>query len=160
MRITIGVIFAILLKLSFNAWADSSAADLSVEPAADIKPGEVVQIVVDALRINDSQTGDEGIATVWRFAAPGNKAVTGPLPRFSQMLKGGFADMLNHVDSEYGPIIIEDDLAVQPVWLITPSGDEVGYVFHIRKQGAGDYDGIWMTEAVFPIPPRDSGTSI
>jgi len=160
MRIIFGVFLAVLLNLSSSAWADSPTSTLSAEPESGLKPSDVVKIVIDALRINDPQAGDEGIATVWRFAAPSNKAFTGPLPRFTQMLKEGFADMLNHVDSEFGPIIIEDDLAMQPVWLITPSGDESGYVFHIRKQVDGEYAGLWMTEAVFPIAPRGSGTTI
>lgn len=160
MRILFGVFLAVLLNLSSITWADSPTDTLSVEPAVGIKPGEVVKIVVDALRDNDSEDGDQGIATVWRFAAPSNKAITGPLPRFSQMLKGGFADMLNHIDSDFGPIKIEDDLAVQPVWLITPSGDEVGYVFRLRKQTTDEYNDIWMTESVYPIAPKQSGISI
>ena len=160
MRSLSGAFLAFLLTLSSNAWAETDTHDLSVQPSVGIEPSEVVQIVVDALRVNDPNKGDEGIATVWRFAAPSNKAVAGPLPRFTQMLKGGFADMLNHLDSDYGAISIEEDLAMQPVWLTTPAGNEVGYVFHIRKQGSGKFNGIWMTEAVYPIAPRSSSTSI
>ena len=87
MRIKFGVFLAVLLNLSSSAWADSPTNALSAEPSVNIKPSEVVQIVVDALRVNDPQTGDKGIATVWRFAAPSNKAITGPLARFSQMIK-------------------------------------------------------------------------
>jgi len=140
MRILFGIVLAILLNLSSNAWADTLRTTFSAEPAVGIEPGEVIQIVVDALRSNDSDSGDEGIALVWRFAAPSNKAITGPLPRFSQMIKRGFPDM--------------------PVWLLTPSGDEVGYLFQLRKQTSGEYEGMWMTESVYPLAPRRSGRSI
>ena len=160
MRIQFGIVLAILLNLSSNAWADTLRTTFSAEPAVGIEPGEVIQIVVDALRSNDSDSGDEGIALVWRFAAPSNKAITGPLPRFSQMIKRGFPNMLNHVASDYGPIRIEEDLAAQPVWLLTPSGDEVGYLFQLRKQTSGEYEGMWMTESVYPLAPRRSGRSI
>ena len=118
MRPILALLLAVLLNLSSNAWADSLANPLTAEPAVNIKPDEVVQIVVDALRLNDSEAGDKGIAAVWRFAAPSNKAITGPLPRFSQMLKIGFADMLDHVSSDFGPVDIDNDVAVQPLSLI------------------------------------------
>jgi len=160
MRIAVRVISTILLVLSSTAFADETKTALGPNPNPDISPNEVVRIVIDALRTNDTDAGDDGIATVWRFAAPSNKAITGPAERFSKMLKGSFGNMLNHLDSNYGPIEIKDDLAVQPVYLLTESGEEVGYLFHLRKQTTGEFEGAWMTESVFPIPPRKSGTTI
>lgn len=158
MRIHITVFLAFLLSLSSSAWADTRLDGPT--PSAELTPSEVVQIIVDALKTNDSGSGDQGIATVWRFAAPSNKAATGPLPRFTTMLKKGFGEMLNHIDDDYGPIDIEDDVAMQPVWLVTPRGDEVGYVFRLRRQGEGQFDGMWMTEAVYPIAPKKPGNAI
>jgi len=160
MRTTIGVILALLLNLSSNAWADTSTTNSNLQPSADITPDQVIKIVVEALRCNDPETGDEGIATVWRFAAPSNKAITGPLERFSNMLRGGFSNMLNHSNAEFGPIEIDGDRATQPVWLVTPQGNEFGYVFTIRRQGVGEYEGAWMTESVYPVGTRDRGTTI
>lgn len=160
MRTTVSLIFTVLLTLSSNVWADQSKYSLNIAPSASIEPADVVQIVVDALRVNNPDSGDDGIATVWRFAAPSNKAMTGPLERFTKMLKGGYGDMLNHIDSDYGPIEVQDDIAIQPVWLTTPSGDEVAYVFQLRRQGPGEFEGIWMTESVYPIAPKRRGTAI
>lgn len=160
MRITVSLIFTALLTLSSGVWADQSKYSLDTAPSANIDPADVVQIVVDALRLNDPDSGDNGIATVWRFAAPSNKAMTGPLDRFTQMLKGGYGDMLNHIDSDYGPIEVQDDIAIQPVWLTTPKGDEVAYVFQLRRQGPGAFEGMWMTESVYPIAPKRRGTAI
>ncbi len=160
MRTTVSLIFTVLLTLSSNVWADQSKYPLNIAPSASIEPADVVQIVVDALRVNNPDSGDDGIATVWRFAAPSNKAMTGPLERFTKMLKGGYGDMLNHIDSDYGPIEVQDDIAIQPVWLTTPSGDEVAYVFQLRRQGPGEFEGIWMTESVYPIAPKRRGTAI
>jgi len=143
--------------LSSNASADSGPVQ---EPGPNLSPEAVIRIVVDALRDNKPELDDDGIATVWRFAAPSNKAMTGPLDRFTRMIKGGFSDMLNHVDSNFGPVEINDDLASQPVWLLTPQGDEVGYLFQLRRQGAGEFEGSWMTESVYPIAPRSSDTTI
>lgn len=157
MRRTIGIFLVLLLTLSFNAFADTKAQK---GPSVSMQPDEVVEILVDALRTNDPDDGDQGIATVWRFAAPSNKSVTGPLPRFTQMLKGGFSDMLNHIGDDIGPLQIEGDIAMQPVWLITPKGDEVGYLFRLRRQSTGEFEGMWMTEAVYPIAPKTPSTTI
>lgn len=160
MRAMNALFLAILLTLSSGAWAQYSADGPS--PSTDLGPSDVVQIVVDALKTNNSDAGDQGIATVWRFAAPGNKAVTGPLPRFTTMLKGSFGEMLNHVDNDYGRLEIRGEVAMQPVWLLTPQGTEVAYMFRLRRQSAdtGKFEGMWMTEAVFPIPPRKNGDAI
>ena len=47
-------------------------------PSPGYSPGEVVQILVEALRENDAD--DSGIAVVFRFASPENRSVTGPFP--------------------------------------------------------------------------------
>ena len=64
------------------AWA----ADL-LAPDPALSPAEVVVIQLDALRGNEAET-DAGIAQTWAFAHPDNKRMTGPLPRFAQMIKG------------------------------------------------------------------------
>jgi len=130
------------------------ADNQTIGPNTELTPSEVVQIVVDALKSNDPTNNDDGIATVFEFASPGNKSVTGPLQRFTDMIKGGFGDMLNHVKSEFGEIDIEDKTALQAVWLTSPDGSETGYVFQLGKQTTGEYENMWMTESVWPIGKR------
>jgi hypothetical protein len=102
---------------------------------------------------------DEGIATVFKFASPDNKAVTGPLSRFTQMIKLGYADMLNYKSVRYEDIEVEGDIAFQVVWLQAQSGPESGYGFKLSKQSGGEYDGMWMTDAVVLIGKK-SGMAI
>lgn len=135
-----------LLVLSTQADADN------LQPSAEYRPDEVIQIVLDALQQNDDE--DSGIATVFRFASPGNRANTGPLERFTGMIKRGFPDMLNHIGSRTGDIVIEGDTAMQNVWLTTPAGTEVGYLFQVGRQPSGEFEGVWMTEAVYPLPGK------
>lgn len=120
-------------------------------PNPDLAPDEVVHIVIDALKSNDSTKNDDGIATVFEFASPANKSVTGPISRFTKMIKNGFHDMLNHVTSEYGEISIRGNTALQAVWLTSETGTKTGYVFHLGKQTTGVHEGMWMTESVWPI---------
>jgi len=139
-------ILSLLLVVS-STRADSNPA----EPSKDLTPEQVVRIVIEALKTNDPSKDDDGIATVFEFASPGNKSSTGPLPRFTKMIKGGFGQMLNHSDSEFGTMEISNDTALQAVWLTTQAGEQHGYVFQIGKQSEGEFDGMWMTESVWPI---------
>jgi len=145
---------ALLLLPVSMAFADTSASTNEKTPNTELTPDQVVLIVIDALKTNDATKDDDGIATVFDFASPGNKSATGPLPRFTQMIKGGFSQMLNHVHSEVGEIQISDNTALQSVWLTTRTGEQIGYVFQLGKQMGGDFDGMWMTESVWPIGVR------
>lgn len=148
----------LLMTLPFGvAFADTDSS----QPNASLGPEEVISIVVNALKTNDEAKDDNGLVTVYAFASPANKSVTGPLPRFKKMIKGGFSDMLNHVKSEFGKIDIEDETALQAVWLTNASGKETGYVFQLGKQIGGEFDGMWLTESVWPIGVREpTGQSI
>lgn len=129
----------------------------TVVPNETYTPQEVISIVLDSLQKNADD--DEGIATVFRFASPDNKSVTGPLPRFTQMIKSGYPDMLNYMSVRYEAIEISGDIAVQALWLRTESGTEYGYAFKLSKQVGGAHDGMWMTDAVIPIG-KNSGIAI
>ena len=53
------------------------------------------------LKNNDLVETDFGIRQTWSFAHPKNRNVTGPFPRFAQMLKGpGYSVLLNHKSHE------------------------------------------------------------
>ena len=145
-KITRFLLLGLVLPFS-TTFADT----LANEPNRNLTPEQIVVIVVDALKHNDPSTGDNGINTVYNFASPGNKSSTGPIARFTQMIKGGFPDMLNHVDSSFSDIEVSDGTAVQAVWFTSRNGLEKGYVFQLGKQVGGEYDGMWMTEAVWPI---------
>lgn len=125
------------------------AEEINVTPNETYTPQQVIGIVLASMQKNAAD--DEGIATVFRFASPDNKLVTGPLPRFTQMIKSGFSDMLNHTSARLEKINVDGDVAVQEVWLQTQSGTEYGYEFKLSVQRGGEHDGMWMTDAVIPI---------
>jgi len=127
-------------------------------PNEQLQAQTVVSIVLEALRTN--QAGDAGIAQVFCFASPANKVVTGPVERFATMIHRGFSDMLNHSLSEVEPIEVNGDQAEQRVWLETAGGTVVGYLFQLGKQTSGEFKGMWMTEAVYPLDPAERRQSI
>ncbi len=132
----------------------------TLKPSTDYRPQDVVSIIVEALRTNSPSTGDEGIATVFNFASPANRNQTGPLPRFTNMLKTGYGDMLNHLANRSDPMQVDGNVAMQAVWLTTTAGTETGYVFRLRKQPDGEFSGMWMTDAVYPVGPGEEGQAI
>ena len=125
------------------------------EPDPSLTPREVVRLQVEALQANGED--DAGIATAFRFASPANRAATGPLARFTSMVRGGYADMLGFERAVFGRMVFEGDEAAQRVTLVQADGRRSTYGFALSKQAGGEYDGCWMTDAVVPVAPGDDG---
>ena len=100
---------ATALALAFLALAAPVwAADL-LAPDPALSPAEVVAIQLNALQANEAAT-DTGITQTWAFAHPDNKRMTGPLPRFAQMIKGPqYRMLLNHRSHEVAEVSRTDD---------------------------------------------------
>lgn len=135
--------------------AVQSASSSNDRPSPSLSPGEVVRIQLEALQRND-EDDDGGIATVFQFASPANRSMTGPFDRFVQLVKTPeYRPMLNHRRAEPGPLITSGDLAEQRVTITTAAGDRVAYVFVLARQREGVYAGCWMTEGVLREPTTD-----
>ena len=72
------IIFLILLPTSLFA-------ELKI-PTPDIKPEDVVKIQLSSLMNNNEPYVNAGIEQTWEFAHPSNRAFTGPIQRFTQMM--------------------------------------------------------------------------
>lgn len=149
-------LLAVLLVPVALLLAASSGDRSDPEPSPSLSPEEVVRIQVEALRQNDEPYDDAGIEAAFRFASPSNRRATGPLPRFAEMIRRGYADMLGFERAEYGPMRVEGDRASQWVTLVQPDGLRTEYVFGLSRQEGGACDGCWMTDAVIR-PPETSG---
>lgn len=125
-------------------------------PAPDLVPSEVTRIQLEALRTN--APGDEGIALTYRFASPDNRRTTGPLPRFVAMVKSPPYDrLLNHRHVDFGPVEIVDGKAYQAIVVIDADGGRAGFIWIMSRQGAGEFEDCWMTDAVISTdekPPQ------
>ena len=79
----------ILIAALFTAVvsAQKVPAPDATEPNPKLTPGQVIAIQIKALRNNGKMPDDGGIAITFNFASPANRRMTGPLPRFIQMLK-------------------------------------------------------------------------
>ena len=151
---------AAVLLLVIGMEAPAAAPDDAVvlpQPSAELQPGEVVEIVLDALANNDRPFPDAGIETTFNFASPLNKAYTGPLDRFSTLVKGPvFGQMVNHRESTLSEVIFEGDLAIRLVQIVSVNNETFYFAFRLRLQHEGDYAGMWLTEAVWPLKDPDN----
>lgn len=122
------------------------------QPSSALEPAEVVRIVIEALADNDSPYKDAGIATTYNFASPSNRVNTGPLPRFTQMLKGGvYSVMIDHRSHQFSEVVRQGNTAWQYVSLVTRHGNIAVFAFRLSLQLEGVFRDMWMTEAVWPL---------
>ena len=144
--------FVILfLCVSTNA----STAEL-IYPNPDIAPAEVIAIQLNGLQHNDSPETDAGIRQTWAFAHPRNRAMTGPLKRFTTMLKGpGYDVMLNHASHEIVPANSGEGWRRFDVFMETENGEVMQFAWIVEKVTDGRYKNCWMTVAV--SAPRLAG---
>ena len=143
--------WALVMPASAASDAQSAGADLP-RPAVELQPGDVVRIVVDALAHNDEPYADAGIETTFHFASPANRFSTGPLDRFTRMVKSPpFGVMIDHVASEFSEVVFDGNKAYQMVRLTAANGLVTVFAFQLGKQLDGEYKNMWMTDAVWPV---------
>ena len=125
----------------------------ALQPNPDLSPEDVVRIQVEALQNNDSE--DKGIEVAFRFASPANRQVTGPLHRFTNLVKNpAYRPILNHKLAEYDPIEIVENSAQQRVTVVAADGSASVYLFELSKQETASCSGCWMTDSVSLVPTR------
>ena len=118
-------------------------------PDTELEPIDVVVIQLEALRTNDRPYSDAGIAQTWAFAHPDNKRITGPLERFSLMLKSDpFRILIDHREHAIEPVSVTGTEALFAVRVIAIDGREYGYRWNVSKVSSGEFAGAWMTSAV------------
>lgn len=149
------LIVAVLLVGAGGAGWAQSLEELSGEyPTPELDPADVVEIQMEAFRRNDDE--DTGIAIAFRFASPGNKQMTGPLPRFSMMMRGPlYRPMLEAERVEYGTVDVRERVARVEVTTVDSDGGRNSYAFFLAKQRGGEFADAWMTEAVEVLPESE-----
>lgn len=140
---------AVLLPL-----AASAAPATASHPDPGLDPVTVVKLQLKALAHNDQPTADAGVATVFEFASPANRAQTGSLEHFSAILHAMYAPLLNHRSAQLRPIVMQGNRAVQVVDLVGRNGLPMRYVFLLSRQSRPPYAGCWMTDSVVAQPQR------
>ena len=141
----------ILFKLIifFFLFTNISNADL-IKPNSNFKPLDVLTIQLNSLKNNNNPYKDAGIEQTWEFAHPINKASTGPLERFRQMIySDSYIILISHQNNKI--IILEESVNkfVYKVYVLSKDKKKYYYIWQIEKvTQEGNLKNCWMTTGV------------
>lgn len=126
------------------------AFDDSLVPNPSLTPQAVVQFQLQSLRENSN---GNGIEATFRFASPSNKALTGPLDRFSKLFDAEqYRPMVNHQDAEVKLMNSDGAIAEVMAALVDENGQYFWYQFRLSRQNKSPYNNCWMTDSVMRVP--------
>lgn len=115
------------------------------EPNPGYTPEDVVKIQLDSLQNNDILGGNHGIRNAYRFTSPVNRATTGPIDKFIDMVKNPlYHSLVGFENAEVEAKRVRNDTALLSVRLVHHRGDSL-YLFALSR-----YNGCWMMDSVLP----------
>ena len=126
-----------------------------LKPTPEINPEEVVKIQLSSLMNNNEPYLNAGIEQTWEFAHPSNRAFTGPIQRFTQMMYApSYAVMLDHKKHEIIEVKLDKNIAYFFIELTSIDGKMYGFRWTLEKvKEEGGFKDCWMTTAVStPMP--------
>ena len=126
-----------------------------LKPTPEINPEEVVKIQLSSLMNNNEPYLNAGIEQTWEFAHPSNRAFTGPIQRFTQMMYApSYAVMLDHKKHEIIEVKLDKNIAYFFIELTSIDGKMYGFRWTLEKvKEEGGFKNCWMTTAVStPMP--------
>ena len=107
-------------------------------------------IQLNSLKNNNNPYKDAGIEQTWEFAHPFNKASTGPLGKFKQMIySDSYKILISHKNSK--TIILKEapNKLVYKVYVLSKDKKKYYYIWQIEKVAKeGKLKDCWMTTAV------------
>ena len=121
-----------------------------VKPKPSLKPLDVLLIQLNSLKNNNLPYEDAGSEQTWEFAHPNNKAITGPLDKFKQMIYSqSYKILISHENSEIEILKETDNLSVYKVIILSKSKKKYYYIWEVEKVlFEGDFMNCWMTTNV------------
>ena len=107
-------------------------------------------IQLNSLKNNNSPYKDAGIEQTWEFAHPINKASTGPLERFKEMLySASYKILISHENNK--TVILKESVnkLVYKVYVLSEDKKKYYYIWQIEKvKKEGMFKDCWMTTGV------------
>jgi hypothetical protein len=121
-----------------------------LKPTPEINPEEVIKIQLSSLMNNNEPYLNAGIEQTWEFAHPSNRAFTGPIQRFTQMMYApSYAVMLDHKKHDIIEVKLDKNIAYFFIELTSTDGKIFGFKWTLEKvKEEGGFKDCWMTTAV------------
>jgi hypothetical protein len=121
-------------------------------PNPSFSPEAVIELQLEALRVNDDPYPNSGVETAFVFASPAVRRVVGPYERFEEIVTSERYEPLVDFDRVgTTPIELSGDDARQEVTVVDDGGHETVYEFRVARQPVGKFADCWLTEAVVRI---------
>jgi hypothetical protein len=122
-----------------------------IYPRPDIQPQNVIKIQLKSLQQNDKPTPDAGILQTWAFAHPSNKIITGPIERFTLMMKSqNYKNILYHRNHSIELVFKSKRYSQFAVSITTLDNQKMKFKWELEKVQKGEFSGSWMTTSVSP----------
>ena len=151
-------LFLFIIFGYFSMMISASANDV-VMPDPDIAPLEVVDIQLTGLQNNDNPKSDFGIRQTWAFAHPVNRRMTGPYPRFAQMIRSpSYIEMIDHATHSITLGKQGEGWRQFDVLMETKGSNVLFFSWVVEKVTDGEYQDCWMTTAVSAPSPAGQGS--
>lgn len=151
-------LFLFIIFGYFGMVVSASGNDV-VMPNPDIAPLEVVDIQLTGLQNNDNPERDFGIRQTWAFAHPGNRRMTGPYPRFAQMMRSpSYIEMIDHATHSITLAKQGEGWQQFDVLMETNGGNVLFFSWVVEKVTEGEYQDCWMTTGVSAPSPAGQGS--
>ena len=137
------------LIVIFFLFINISNADL-IKPNSNFKPFEVLMIQLNSLKNNNNPYKDAGIEQAWEFAHPFNKASTGPLEKFKQMIySDSYKILISHENSKTTILKETQNKFVYKVYILSKDKKKYYYIWQIEKvEEKSKFKNCWMTTNV------------
>ena len=133
----------------FFLFTNISNADL-IKPSSNLKPFEVLMIQLNSLRNNNDPYKDAGIEQTWEFAHPNNKASTGPLEKFKQMIySDSYKILISHENNKTIILKKTPNKLIYKVYVLSDDKKKYYYIWQVEKVLLdGILKNCWMTTRV------------
>ena len=138
-----------IVVIAFLSLATGASAKEVILPSQELSPREVIRIQLSALQQNSADMPSAGIEQTWAFAHPRNRAVTGPIERFEQMLKNkNYQCLLGHKEHRIQEVIVTSEIANYQVIIVSSDGKKFSFFWRLERMAEGPLIGSWMTIGV------------
>jgi len=125
-------------------------------PEPDLSPAEVVRAQLAGFQADS----DTGIAQAFAFASPRNRSVTGPVERFSRMVREAYGELLGHRSAELADLRQDDAHTYQGVEITGADGRTHLYIFILSRYDLPNCANCWMTDGVAKRPANPDAQSL
>tara|TARA_B100000676_G_scaffold213787_1_gene210186 strand:+ start:917 stop:1381 length:465 start_codon:yes stop_codon:yes gene_type:complete len=122
-----------------------------ITPHPSIPPKIVIKIQLQSLQNNNDPIPDAGILQTWAFAHPSNRLMTGPIQRFTLILKSeNYKNILNHSNHKIERVFKTNERSQFAVTITSKDNRKLKFNWELEKVKKGIYSGSWMTTSVSP----------